>query len=178
VYFIYHSDFEAYSFGKLSALREESLALEGGYGWYYMGYYIHECVKMRYKAEFRPQFVLDPESYGWDELNEWFKGRLDGNKYVSISRDRRREPGENWEGEGGEDVAERPDVADDAEDEYRLHKPEDAASSNLSLFDLRMPGVLTLAALTDSMDLGELPISIGKNKTNVALLNVSLPPRQ
>ena len=63
VYFIYHSDFEKWSFGKLSALREAALALEGGYQYYYMGYYIHSCAKMRYKGEYRPQHVLDPESY-------------------------------------------------------------------------------------------------------------------
>ena len=49
--------------GKLSALREAALAREGGYEWYYMGFYIHECVKMRYKAEYGPQMVLDPVSY-------------------------------------------------------------------------------------------------------------------
>lgn len=44
VYFIYHSDFEKWSFGKLSALREAALAAEKGYEWLYMGYckYIDE----------------------------------------------------------------------------------------------------------------------------------------
>jgi arginine-tRNA-protein transferase len=36
VYFIYHHDYEKWSFGKLSALREAALALEQGYGFYYM----------------------------------------------------------------------------------------------------------------------------------------------
>ena len=31
VYMLYHSDYEQWQFGKLSALREASLALEGGY---------------------------------------------------------------------------------------------------------------------------------------------------
>lgn len=41
VYFIYHSDFEKFGFGKISAVREAALALEGGYDYYYMGFYIH-----------------------------------------------------------------------------------------------------------------------------------------
>lgn len=38
VYFVYHNDFERWSFGKVSALREAALALEGGHDFYYMGY--------------------------------------------------------------------------------------------------------------------------------------------
>ncbi|OCK77485.1 hypothetical protein K432DRAFT_407285, partial [Lepidopterella palustris CBS 459.81] len=69
VYFIYSPKYAQYCPGKLSALREAALALEGGYQFYYMGYYIHSCVKMRYKGEYRPQWVLDPESLGWVELD-------------------------------------------------------------------------------------------------------------
>ena len=60
--------------GKLSALREAALALEGGYEWYYMGFYIHDCVKMRYKAEYKPQMVLDQGEGGgkgkWVDLGK------------------------------------------------------------------------------------------------------------
>lgn len=37
VYFIYHSDFSQWGFGKLSACREAALAAEEGYKYYYMG---------------------------------------------------------------------------------------------------------------------------------------------
>ena len=70
VYFIYHQDFERFSFGKLSALREAALALEGQYEYYYMGFYIHSCQKMRYKAEFRPQHILDLETMRWRPLDD------------------------------------------------------------------------------------------------------------
>lgn len=33
----YHSDFIDWNFGKLSVMREISLAIEGGYRYYYMG---------------------------------------------------------------------------------------------------------------------------------------------
>jgi arginyl-tRNA--protein-N-Asp/Glu arginylyltransferase len=35
VYFLYHQDFEAYAFGKISALREAALAREQKYQYYY-----------------------------------------------------------------------------------------------------------------------------------------------
>jgi arginine-tRNA-protein transferase len=37
VYFMYHSDFEKWHLGKVSACREACLAKEGGYEYYYMG---------------------------------------------------------------------------------------------------------------------------------------------
>ena len=72
--FRYHENVNDWNFGKLSALREIAMAIEGGYRYYYMGkkfyppysptfdftigYYIHSCIKMRYKATFRPQYIL------------------------------------------------------------------------------------------------------------------------
>lgn len=47
VYLMYHESVAQWNFGKLSAIREISLAVEGGYKWYMMGFYIHSCPKMR-----------------------------------------------------------------------------------------------------------------------------------
>ena len=33
--------------------------------WYYLGYYIHSCPRMRYKAEYQPLDVLCPQQYCW-----------------------------------------------------------------------------------------------------------------
>lgn len=90
VYFIYHRDFEKWSFGKLSALREAALAAEGGYGYYYMGYYIHGCKKMRYKGDYKPQYVLDYHSWEWDVLDEEMRRLMDRRKYASMSKERQR----------------------------------------------------------------------------------------
>lgn len=65
VYFIYDPDYAALSLGVYAALRET------GFTWslnrelpdlryYYMGYYIHSCPKMRYKANYRPSELLCP----------------------------------------------------------------------------------------------------------------------
>ncbi|KAI9718271.1 MAG: hypothetical protein M1812_004261 [Candelaria pacifica] len=67
VYLIYHDDFKEWSFGKISALREAALAVEGGYRYYYM----------------------DPETYHWDLLDTDLRRRLDVRKYVSLSCERR-----------------------------------------------------------------------------------------
>ncbi|KAL1914815.1 uncharacterized protein VTP21DRAFT_7907 [Calcarisporiella thermophila] len=70
VYFFYDPDFSHLSLGKYSALREIAMARSlyarvPGLQWYYMGFYIHRCPKMRYKAEYSPSDLLDPETYQW-----------------------------------------------------------------------------------------------------------------
>ncbi|KAL8799672.1 MAG: hypothetical protein Q9182_005711 [Xanthomendoza sp. 2 TL-2023] len=81
-------DVQDWYFGKLSALREISLAIEGGYKYYYMGFYIHSCIKMRYKNQFQPSYLLDPETYSWNLLDEDHLARLSARKYVSMSMER------------------------------------------------------------------------------------------
>ena len=90
VYFMYHEDLHHWSPGKLSALREAALTVELGRRWYMMGFYIHSCLKMRYKADYHPQFILDPEAYAWDPLDEELKLRMQARRYVSLSSERAR----------------------------------------------------------------------------------------
>ncbi|OJA17018.1 hypothetical protein AZE42_00552 [Rhizopogon vesiculosus] len=76
VYFIYDPSHEKFSLGKLSALREASLAREmydaGAVDMtsLYMGFYIHSCQKMRYKGEYSPSYLADPEEHTWFPLPE------------------------------------------------------------------------------------------------------------
>ncbi|BGP12345.1 hypothetical protein JCM10213_006524 [Rhodosporidiobolus nylandii] len=69
VYFIWDPDYAGMSLGKVSALREAQMVREmqaakawEGEGRYMMGFYIHSCAKMRYKADYQPSFLLDPET--------------------------------------------------------------------------------------------------------------------
>ncbi|PYH99587.1 arginine-tRNA-protein transferase [Aspergillus ellipticus CBS 707.79] len=121
VYIFYDPDYEQWEFGKLSAMREIALAIEAEYQYYYMGYYIHSCQKMRYKGTFRPQYILDPESYAWDPLDGELSKKLDERSYVSLSRDRQSATSEKTTEE----------VDAEVNDE------------EVSLFDLHMPGNLT-----------------------------------
>ncbi|EAW14156.1 arginyltransferase [Aspergillus clavatus NRRL 1] len=134
VYIFYDPDYEQWEFGKLSAMREIALALEGLYQYYYMGYYIHSCQKMRYKAAFRPQCILDPESYTWDPLDGELTKKLDQRAYVSLSHDRK------LAAEG------LPESESQSQSKSTEAEPADAEINDeeMSLFDLHMPGVLTL----------------------------------
>ncbi|KAL1617854.1 Arginyl-tRNA--protein transferase 1 [Neofusicoccum ribis] len=161
VYFIYHSDFEKFSFGKISALREAALAEESGLQFYYMGYYIHNCAKMRYKADYHPQYVLDPESYEWNKLDDGLRKSLDANKYVSPSR--QKEAAQDPDSGGDTPMPEK--VTGDDFDGKHLDSPVlavMAADEGLSLMELGMPGVMKLDQLSEQVNLGKIKIAIPK----------------
>ncbi|KAE8147746.1 Arginyl-tRNA-protein transferase [Aspergillus avenaceus] len=128
VYIFYDPEYEQWEFGKLSALREIALTIEGNYRHYYMGFYIHTCQKMRYKGTFKPQYILDPESHAWDPLDGELAKKLDERPYVSLSRDRRL-AAQDTPHSAVDDVADADAEINDEE---------------VSLFDLHMPGVMTL----------------------------------
>ncbi|KEQ71216.1 arginine-tRNA-protein transferase 1 [Aureobasidium namibiae CBS 147.97] len=146
VYFIYHQDFEKWSFGKLSAMREAALALEGGYEFYYMGYYIHSCVKMRYKGDYKPQYVLDPETYEWNPLEGEVRELMAQQKYVSLSRERSHKKGE-------EGIP------------YLLDTPVEVAANPEDLFQWNMPGMMSAADVEAQVDLDKMRIHISKGMT-------------
>lgn len=158
VYMLYHSDFEQWQFGKLSALREITLTIEGEYQYYYMGYYIHSCTKMKYKGDYKTQHVLDPESYEWNPLDAELRELLDKKTYVSLSRERRLiDVGER---DAKETVV--PDAVNLAD--VPLPKAAEAGAAvakGTSLFELKIPGLMTAEEIEEQLDLGTMPISVG-----------------
>lgn len=54
--------------------------------YYYMGFYIHTCPKMRYKARMRPSKLLCPETYGWFDIEPCLL-KLDKQKYCRLNDD-------------------------------------------------------------------------------------------
>lgn len=66
-------------------------------------------------------WALDPESYAWDPLDGELSKKLDTQPYVSMSRERAPQNAKPF-----------PDIAPDVDE------------TELSLFDINMPGVLTL----------------------------------
>ncbi|THY73138.1 arginine-tRNA-protein transferase 1 [Aureobasidium pullulans] len=145
VYFIYHQDFEKWSFGKLSAMREAALALEGGYEFYYMGFYIHNCIKMRYKGDYKPQYVLDPETNEWNPLEGELRELMDKQKYVSLSREH----------------------IDKEEDKrsYLLETSVEVFKSKETLFKLGMPGMMSPEEVEAQVDLSRMRIHLSKGIT-------------
>ncbi|PPQ77388.1 hypothetical protein CVT25_010970 [Psilocybe cyanescens] len=91
VYFMYDNAWERFSLGKLSALREVSLAREikeagaPDMQSLYMGFYIYSCQKMRYKGEYAPSCLADPETYEWFPL-EACTPLLEKNRYACFSQ--------------------------------------------------------------------------------------------
>ncbi|KAF4125895.1 arginyl-tRNA---protein transferase [Geosmithia morbida] len=90
VYFFYDESIHAYMPGKLGALHEISLAYEDGYRWWYPGFYIHNCPKMRYKIDYAPQYILDPETLHWDPLDQAVLNLLDEKPFVSLYIERHK----------------------------------------------------------------------------------------
>lgn len=84
--------------------------------------------------------LLDPESLTWDLLDENYRAKLDKRRYVSLSRDRRIEAAKS----AGVKPVESPIEDDD------LYMPDE---EQMSLFDVHMPGVLTLEELKSQIDL-------------------------
>lgn len=85
VYFLYHESIHKFAPGKLGALYEISLAIEDGYRWWYPGFYIHSCPKMRYKIDYGPQYILDPDTLEWRFLDKSILDILARDTYTSLS---------------------------------------------------------------------------------------------
>ena len=157
VYFLYHESVHQYGFGKLGALREISLAKEEGYKWWYAGFYIHSCIKMRYKADYAPQYILDPESYSWDPLDEEMKKRLDSEKFVSLSQT----PSEVGSiGKSATMVANPMDAENIDNDNDDPGDGSPVPLPDLPLFARSMPGILTKSQLLTGIDLDHIKLRI------------------
>ena len=145
VYFFYHESVHCHSPGKLGALREIALAIEGGYRWWYSGYYIHSCPKMRYKIDYSPQYVLDPESLHWDLLDKEALAIFDRKHYVSLSRERN---GHAQDEEDMEDVVSEAGGQSSHLDSS-VDSDEDDDEPGESLLTSNMPGILSLEQLSE-----------------------------
>ncbi|KAI9760245.1 MAG: hypothetical protein M4579_001758 [Chaenotheca gracillima] len=157
VYFIYYEDMNKWNFGKVGALREAALAVEGGYKYYYMGYYIHSCVKMRYKGDYHPQRILDPVSYEWHPLDGGFRRRLDSHKYVSMTEDEHSDNGLSSSQQSQYPAHFEHDLDAEEHDEED-HRP--------SLFQVDMPGIPTIQETLKSINLNEMKIKVGRQITH------------
>ncbi|XVE99739.1 hypothetical protein REPUB_Repub03eG0226900 [Reevesia pubescens] len=88
-YLFWDPDYAFLSLGKYSALQEigwvkENQAYCASLQYYYLGYYIHSCSKMRYKAAYHPSELLCPLRYQWVSFHI-ARPLLDKKKYVILS---------------------------------------------------------------------------------------------
>ncbi|XP_023347558.1 arginyl-tRNA--protein transferase 1 isoform X3 [Eurytemora carolleeae] len=70
VYFYYNPEYSFLSLGTYSALREIEFTVSLGLEFYYMGYYVHTCPKMRYKGSYKPSQLLSLSSYNWHPIEK------------------------------------------------------------------------------------------------------------
>lgn len=54
--------------------------------YYYMGFYIHTCPKMRYKADYAPSELLCPQQHMWVEINQQIMAALDQAPLTALSQ--------------------------------------------------------------------------------------------
>ena len=89
-YFFWDPDFAQLALGKVSALSEIEWVQKAQHSYpdlqyYYMGYYIQSCPKMRYKGDYEPSELLCPESYQWVSLTDDVRKQLENNAYRHLS---------------------------------------------------------------------------------------------
>jgi len=65
VYAIYDNDYRHLVLGKYTAIKEIEFCKQHHLPFYYMGFYIHSCEKMRYKSEYMPSDLLCPTTLQW-----------------------------------------------------------------------------------------------------------------
>ncbi|SPQ95070.1 unnamed protein product (mitochondrion) [Plasmodiophora brassicae] len=126
VYFFYDPDLAALSLGVYSALHEISMATEAHASlrdlkFYYLGYYIHTCPKMRYKAQFPPTQVLCPERYTWHSLEQCLPA-LDTSAYVVFSDVSTQACDDDWSASAAIRAAATTTTVDGIEFDIRGHR--------------------------------------------------------
>jgi arginine-tRNA-protein transferase len=88
VYFIYDVDYAFLSLGNYGALREIAFTstlnqIMKDLKYYYMGYYIHTCAKMRYKAQYKPSELACPFTYKWVFISQVLD-RIEAKKVTAL----------------------------------------------------------------------------------------------
>ena len=71
--------------GTYSAIREVQLTQQLNLPYYYMGFYIHSCPKMKYKGRFLPADLLSPTTFSWHNIEQAIP-LLDAAKYSTFER--------------------------------------------------------------------------------------------
>lgn len=74
-YFFWDPDLAKLSLGTLASLLEiewvkQSQTYARNFRYYYLGYYLHDCHRMRYKANFAPSQLLCPKTFAWVPISK------------------------------------------------------------------------------------------------------------
>ncbi|GAB0136261.1 hypothetical protein EsDP_00004568 [Epichloe bromicola] len=167
VYFLYHESIHKNAPGKLGALHEIALASEEGYQWWYPGFYIHNCPKMKYKIDYSPQFILDPDSLCWDPLDSTVLRLLNQKPFLSLSVEKHSactSGGGDDDHHGDTREAKRPNVGESGKDSMGTIESDDDGEGKDeedigSLFKSGMPGISSASDMME-VDLDHIALKI------------------
>ncbi|TKY47530.1 Arginyl-tRNA--protein transferase 1 [Spatholobus suberectus] len=140
-YLFWDPDFAFLSLGKYSALQEIGWVKENQVycpclQYYYLGYYIHSCSKMRYKAAYRPSELLCPLRYQWVPF-DIARPLLDRKPYVVLSDSSILQNGESFLPQITDDVMGREfdDVGQEDANDVPVLEDEEMVESELECSD-------------------------------------------
>ncbi|KAI0396006.1 arginine-tRNA-protein transferase [Xylariaceae sp. FL0594] len=157
VYFLYDQSIHSWSPGKIGALRELALALEGGYRWWYPGYYIHTCPKMRYKMDYLPQEILNPNNMEWIQVSKDLVSRFDRYGYLQFPVADESVKASSYAGQLDAPMDEEDEPEGDVDDGNDGDDGDDG--DDLSLFQSNMPGLPSMSEVT-LYNYGGIPVQL------------------
>eukprot|EP00762_Andalucia_godoyi_P005791 ANDGO_06953.mRNA.1 Arginyl-tRNA--protein transferase 1 len=85
VYCFYDPAWHDAALGVVSAMCEIQLALDLALPYFYLGYYIHGCPKMQYKAGYSPSDLLCPVTLHWVPAELW-RDQICANKFCRLDK--------------------------------------------------------------------------------------------
>lgn len=171
VYLFYDPDYGHLDLGKLSALREIQLTQELyrsgaiAQSLYYMGFYIHNCAKMRYKGSYRPSELLDTLGYRWVQLSSVVSDLEKGKAYGWTAQGQGdaviAAPGRMVDGAANTSSERWLDGDDDDDGDDLLPKPVPPGIESVS--KLNEPRIARLMVLeADNQAKGVLPFAVSR----------------
>ncbi|XP_052199143.1 arginyl-tRNA--protein transferase 2-like isoform X1 [Diospyros lotus] len=185
-YLFWDPDLAFLSLGKYSALQEIDWVKQSQLScpsleYYYLGYYIHSCSKMRYKAAYRPSELLCPLRYQWVSFDiarplldrklyvvlSDFSNTLNGEALAPISLDNSMEVQTDYAGE--EDLNDMPVDDDDEMSELDFEDSDDESGSE--------PSVLTSVQMEDG-SVGDILIGLKGSRVRYKDLQHAFVPRE
>lgn len=128
---------------------------------------------MKYKGDFNPQSVLDPESYEWNPLDSSMKARLDKQKYISPSREQRgvtypvsasyipTPPTPKQTEVNAESALDKvKELNEDGQANEDSEEEDAEEAESVALFDTGMPGILSKQEMLQHVDLDMINIKL------------------
>ncbi|KAJ9160314.1 hypothetical protein P3X46_025727 [Hevea brasiliensis] len=182
-YLFWDPDFAFLSLGKYSALQEIGWVTENqvhcpSLQYYYLGYYIHSCSKMRYKAAYRPSELLCPLRYQWVPCNI-ASPLLDRKPYIVLSDHALLQNGESLLPHASENVIEmqHDDNCDEDTNDILIDDSEEMIEAESESSDDES-GPETSGQTLENNDVGDILIGLKGSRVRYKDVQRAFGPRQ